>query len=224
MLVAAGAVAATLVVWGASASDVALWHDPPPADPAPAPDADLDPVEIDLPDRPLPEEPAEPGDPPDLSWVFQALLVVMAVAVVVLLVRNVRFGPRRSRAARRAIEPLPDVDLAEAIEEVAEDLHQRLARGTPRNAIVECWVLLEDAVAAAGPGRRPAETSAEFTARVIGEHSVDPLAIDRLAELYREARFSRHELVERHREEAIAALDALRAQLAAHAQAAVAEP
>lgn len=224
MLVAAGAVAATLVVWAATASDVALWHDPPPADPAPPPDAEADPIEIDLPERPLPEEPAEPGDPPDLSLVMRILLVLVAVGALVLLVRNVRLAPRRRREARRAVEPLPDIDLAEAIEEVAEDLHQRLARGTPRNAIVECWVLLEDAVAAAGPGRRPAETSAEFTARVIGEHSVDPVAIDRLAELYREARFSRHELVERHRAEAIGALDALRAQLAAHAEAAVAEP
>ena len=111
------------------------------------------------------------------------------------------------------------------VDDLADDLHRRLRGGTPRNAIVQCWIVLEDAVAATGHGRMPSETSAEFTARVIGERAVDATAIGELAALYREARFSRHELDEHHRGAAVEAVERLRRQLrsaAASADAAAA--
>jgi len=43
-----------------------------------------------------------------------------------------------------------------------------LQEGTPRNAIVACWLRLEKAAGQAGVARHPAETSTEFTARVHG--------------------------------------------------------
>lgn len=216
-LVAAGALAATVVVWSAAASDVELWHEAPPGEPSRQEiEVEPEPVEAEREPPEFPEAPDDPGEGPDLSWALPVLLAVIAAAVLALILRNVRFGPRRPKPHDKSIDPLPEIDLADVVDEVADDLHERLARGTPRNAIVECWVILEDAVAAAGRGRRPAETSAEFTARVIGEHSVDATAIDRLAALYREARFSHHELDEDHRDAAVAALESLRRQLRGH--------
>ena len=58
-------------------------------------------------------------------------------------------------------------------------------------------------VAATGLPRDPAETSTEFTERVIGTWDVDRLRLGDLAALYREARFSVHELDEAHRDRAI---------------------
>lgn len=217
-LVAAGALASTVVVWSAAASDVELWHEAPPRERSEQQvDVEIDPVEAPevLPE--FPEEPGEPGDGPDLSLVFKIVLGLGAAVLLTLVVlRLLRLGGTGRRTRRQAaIVPLPEVDLAEVVDDVADDLYRRLASGTPRNAIVECWVVLEDAVAATGRGRRPSETSAEFTARVIGEHSVDATAIGRLAALYREARFSRHELAEDHRAAAVAAVESLRRQLRA---------
>jgi hypothetical protein len=81
--------------------------------------------------------------------------------------------------------------------------------GTPRNAIVECWHRFESEGAAAGLERRVWETSAEYTLRVLDLVEAYQPAVLRLAELYREARFSEHEVTEDHRAKALEALDAI---------------
>ena len=90
-----------------------------------------------------------------------------------------------------------------------------LLDGAPRNAIVQCWLQLERDVAAAGLRRDPADTSLEFTERVLARYAVDSEAIDDLAARYREARFSDHQLDESARDAALAALDRLHQTLAA---------
>jgi hypothetical protein len=75
---------------------------------------------------------------------------------------------------------------------------------------------LEADVAAAGLPRRTTETSSEYVERVIGRSSVDPLPITELAALYREARFSVHELRDEHRDRASRALDDVVAALDSH--------
>jgi hypothetical protein len=71
---------------------------------------------------------------------------------------------------------------------------------------VACWLRLEQVIAAAGFPRHRSETSAEFTVRVLKVLDVDPRAISALARLYREARFSTHELGEDARTTAESAL------------------
>lgn len=82
-----------------------------------------------------------------------------------------------------------------------------LAQGKPRNAIVRCWVDLEDVTERAGMDRDWSETSSEFTARVLGVLGMEKDSVDRLAALYREARFSAHPVTEQMRDEAVAAID-----------------
>jgi hypothetical protein len=96
-----------------------------------------------------------------------------------------------------------------------------LAQGDPRNAIVRCWVDLEDATEQAGMDRDRSETSSEFTTRVLSLWGVNQGSIDRLAALYREARFSAHSVTPQMRDDAVAAIDEIHRQLAPHPGAGV---
>lgn len=91
-----------------------------------------------------------------------------------------------------------------------------LAERDPRNAVVACWVAVEDAAERGGIDRDHAETSAEFTQRVLTRWSVDPGTIAELAALYREARFSRHPVTEQQRDRALAAVEQVNTQLVRH--------
>ena len=121
------------------------------------------------------------------------------------------------RRPRITLHEDPSFDIPEVPVELLRSADQRIAllrTGAPRNAIVAAWLDLETSVAATGLPRDPAETSTEFTERVIGTWDVDRLRLGDLAALYREARFSVHELGEAHRERALLDLETLHADLA----------
>lgn len=165
---------------------------------------------------PSPETGAPAADSEPSTW-FTWLLVGLAVAAVAVVLVAVAWGVRSlwRRPRVTAIEsheaPLSPDELAAA----AALQRARLGEGTPRNAIVAAWVELEAAAARAGAARDPAETSSEYVERVLRSWPVDAAAISRFAALYREARFSEHELDESHRAAAAQALDTLETQLAA---------
>jgi Domain of unknown function (DUF4129) len=99
--------------------------------------------------------------------------------------------------------------------DAAEDQLAALHRGTPRNAIVACWLALNAATVRAGLPEVSSLTSQEYLVRAIGALGLDPPAITELGKLYREARFSTHEMVESQRELAGRSLSVLVDQLAA---------
>ena len=94
---------------------------------------------------------------------FYACLAVFAIIVLTLAWRhrpNLRLRrPRRPSAVE--FDALDDV--AAAITADADAQRSALQRGAPRNAIVECWLLLEAAVVDVGVQRDPSDTSSEFT-------------------------------------------------------------
>lgn len=141
-------------------------------------------------------------------WLAVGFFALVGAALLWFLVTR-RRPPRPDRPDDG--EPLFDVprELAAA----ADHLGALLRQGSPRNAIVACWVALEAAVERSGLGHHPAETSTELTTRVLAHYSVDQHAIDELAALYREARFSVHDLDEHDRDLAASALDELAVQL-----------
>lgn len=141
-------------------------------------------------------------------------LVVAAMAAATLLWRHrPTFERRRRRRERdRPLDVLADV--ATNIGDSADAQRAALGRGSPRNAIIECWLLLEAAVSDAGVQRLAADTSTELTQRVLADHDVDAAAIAGLAALYREARFSDHEMGETSRQEAVDALGRVHDSLA----------
>lgn len=157
--------------------------------------------------------PADTG----LAWIGDLLswLVVLGLLLVVALVLR-QLWRRRPRLPEGrgtlAAEPLP-FEAARSVERDSARQRSGLEEGDPRNGIVRCWMLLEESVAEAGLRRDGAETSSEYTVRVLRALDLDPRTIGRLAALYREARFSEHPLGERHRDEARDLLDALHAEL-----------
>ncbi len=182
--------------------------------------------------RPLPvgePDDAAPGDreePPPGPVEIPRILGVVLEAVgfgllAALLVYLGAAGWRRRprlRWQRRVGVGLdgPD-DLAAAVTADAADQRAALLRGEPRNAIVGCWLRLEAAVTDAGVAPDPTDTASELTARVLSTYPIDRDALDRLAALYREARFSSHPMDERSRAAAVDALDGVHEGLRRHA-------
>lgn len=179
-------------------------------------------------------EPAIPGvdgetldrerdDPPGWLTPVAALAQVATIAVVLYLAyRALRWASRLRRERQRGRQRGPDFPfevldepqrVAEAIVTDASEQRMLLLEGAPRNAVVACWHRFETQASSVGLAREPWETSSEFTLRLLDLVSAEPQAVSELATLYREARFSDHELGEEARERAIAALDSLHRQL-----------
>ncbi len=78
---------------------------------------------------------------------------------------------------------------------------------------MECWHRFEELAESSGVRRLPWETSSEFTIRLLDRVSADEGAVGELAELYRDARYSRHEVGEDSRDRATAALDRIHRSL-----------
>ena len=151
--------------------------------------------------------------------------VVMLAALITfvrwLLVRTWRRGARDPEPDEVEFDPL-DAPARMAGAMVADAAGQRQAlveTGSARNAIVECWHRFEQQAEMAGVHRQRWETSSEFTLRVLDRLSADPRAVMTLAELYRDARHSRHEISEESRREATEALDAVHRSLGSRAGA-----
>jgi hypothetical protein len=213
VLVAAGFLVLVLV---ASGDVVHVFHDPPPSA--------GDHGHVDSPppgERPAaederPESHDEGGSTNWLAGVALVLVVLLGALLVWSLVStwvNWRPDGLRRRQVEPIITPLPLVEPPVVVLDEDAQL-AALLHGSPRNAIVACWLRMEEDVARAGLPKHPAETSTEYTTRVLSSSSLDP-AVDELAALYREARFSRHELAQEHRDRPLSALQRIHASLLA---------
>ena len=176
-------------------------------------DADDDPVEE--------ARKKDRGEPPGWVGAVAFLLELLTVSVVAFLVLRLlrRLHQAWRGRSRRRRAPPAEVDfevlgtaahVAEVIEEDAVEQRAELAaEGEPRNAIVACWHRFEQQAVRGGVVRRPWQTTAEFVLGVLDLVSADRGAVTRLADLYREARFSEHELSEADRLAALEALDTI---------------
>jgi hypothetical protein len=157
-----------------------------------------------------------------LAFGLQLLLLTVFVCGVVLGARVVRESWGRRRDPRPPAPGQVAFDVLDAPDVLVRELaggaaaqRELLRAGTPRNAIVEVWNRFETLASNVGATRRPWETSSEFTLRVLEAVDADSTAVTRLAALYREARFSDHELAEEHRAAALSALEVIHAGLTA---------
>lgn len=198
------------------------------------------PPRLEAPDRPRSGEPGSRDDPvggdspvvvdsaqdsgsgpTSLTRVITIVILLLALIIGgVAVAAGLRAVVRRrtlDATTRRGITHESDLE-ADAdppdalVHEVARGL-QLASEGSPRNAIVATWIRLEEATVAAGFEPHDWETPAEFVRRALTTYAVDEQDIGRLADLYREARFSEHPITEAHRDEAIDCLRRLRAQL-----------
>ena len=166
-----------------------------------------------------------PGPPPE-SGVVPMIVVGVALAAMVGIVVAQLAADRR----RRRPPPTPAERLVELLDDTLEDLERE---PDPRRAVIGAWARMEAGLAAAGLPRRPAEAPFEYAGRVLETAlagrgtAVGPLrpgSVHRLTGLFERAKFSHHDIGEADRDQAIAALRAVRQDLAeAFEQAAPAE-
>ena len=208
---AAAGAAMVLLVVAASSGPVRLWTAPVTQERTSATTVAAALVRVPAPTRvavPIVRRETRGVSLPPVVGLLLAAFVVAAIVRAARGWRGLRLGRGRQRRRTDPIDVLPDVPAATGGLDVdLEAARTVLAQGTPRNAIVACWMRLERDAGAAGLVRATAETSAEFVERVVATASVDPVPIGELAALYREARFSRHDLDDDHRVRALAALD-----------------
>jgi hypothetical protein len=217
-LTAIGAACFLLAAWVTTAPNVPILRGVVPSDSSDRPRG-LPPIQqpVDA-NPPKTQRSTGHGLSLELTILLYAVLLLLLLAVSVLIVRKVVITRRlrRERVGAAAAEAIDDGwELA-----VSDDLARSatrgltaLAQGEPRNAIVRCWIELEDAVERVGRARDPALTSEEFTAEVLQRYAIGRVEIEMLGALYREARFSEHPMSESHRDSAIRALTTLRDEL-----------
>ncbi|KHK96887.1 hypothetical protein LK09_13645 [Microbacterium mangrovi] len=145
--------------------------------------------------------PADAGPNEVQRVLMLVVLLVACVAAAVLLYRILR----RLGAVRRVRQDAAAhrIEVTSAGEVIAESAPAAapIVRGLARalqilddersadDAIVRAWLGLEEASAASGAGRRPAETPSEYAARVVARFDTDRRAAAVLLDLYQGVRF-----------------------------------
>ena len=156
-----------------------------------------------------------------VGWVVKLMLLACLLLLLYYATRAlVRYLQDRTIRARPKRPDYVDFDvlddpepLIDQMREDADEQFELLLGGHPRNAIVACWDRFEEQAERVKASRRSWETSSEFTLRLLEAVSADAAAVSRLEALYREARFSEHDIGEDQRQDAVEALRAIHASL-----------
>jgi Domain of unknown function (DUF4129) len=166
------------------------------------------------PDRRTTEQTADAPGMGALGVLAQAILIVVAGALLYLSGRAAMRTWRRTKYEQP--EPpdelqrmVPPLELVDAIDEGLA----AMAAGPIDDVVIECWVRLEDAAAAAGVERLTSETASELASRVLDDLHAPPSAVEDLLARYRTARYSQHHLGEDDRAVAIRSLEEIRAAI-----------
>jgi len=154
---------------------------------------------------------------PVLITVVQAVCLLVVVAVVILLVVLLIRGAAQRRVAYDApgVRPTRRQTTEEMLAAVDRGLVELDDDGDPRRAVIACWVRLEGAAEAAGVPHKPGDTSTDLVVRLLGSRSVNSAVLNDFAAVYREARYSPHQVDASMRDDARAALRLLRDELGA---------
>ncbi|TQM96139.1 uncharacterized protein DUF4129 [Ornithinimicrobium humiphilum] len=169
-------------------------------------------VTLEPQDEPPPQE--EGGDERVTQWSFNLALVLWLMALVATLLMVLRWLSRQRLESQERREVAEEEELVALLEATSDEVrYQALSEGDPRNAVVACWVALEEAVRRSGLPPERSETAVELTSRVLGRWQVDEDAIRTLCDAYREARFSRHPVTEEQRTLAVDALERIHLDL-----------
>lgn len=144
-------------------------------------------------------------DPASIDWlvvglVFFAALVGFAILAAVLVRPKGRSMPELE--ARKELERMLD--------ETLDDLRRER---DPRKAVIAAYARMERSLGSYGLARRPAEAPLEYLGRVLAELTGSAAAARRLTRLFERAKFSEHSIDARMKEDAIAAVGAVRDEL-----------
>jgi hypothetical protein len=135
-----------------------------------------------------------------LAWVAAGLYGMFRLTLAAAGIR------RRKRDARDAAadDPYPEAKAAQArrLAAALADSMAELEEGDARRAVINAWLRLERTAAGAGTHREAADTAEDLVGKVLIRHDVSPVALRQLADLYREARYSPHDVDESMRGQA----------------------
>jgi hypothetical protein len=131
------------------------------------------------------------------------LFILGGVAILVM---------RRRESIPADVEEAVEAALIHAVDVTIDDLRRE---SDPRRAIVAAYASMERVLAAHGLPRPPADAPLEYLARILLELEVRESAVRTLTQSFEYARFSPHEIGPAMKDEAIAALVAVRADLLA---------
>jgi len=154
--------------------------------------------------------PAQPGTERRLHFRWEAgalvvALIVLAAVAIVLLRR------RRPLEPEQDDESLPEA-LGLAFDESLDDLRRE---PDARLAVIAAYARAEGVLGRHGLPRRPAEAPLEYLSRVLLALRVRAAAVLELTELFERAKFSTHRIDAGMKDDAIAALVAVREDLRA---------
>jgi Domain of unknown function (DUF4129) len=148
-----------------------------------------------------------PGGPTAESGVVPLIVAGVALAAMIAIVVAQLVADRR----RRRPPKTPGEWLVELLDDTLEDLERE---PDPRRAVIGAWARMEAGLAAAGLPRHPSEAPFEYAARVLESALARPDSVHRLTGLFERAKFSHHTIGQADRDQAIAALRAVRQELA----------
>jgi hypothetical protein len=151
-----------------------------------------------------------PGHEPSLVWIPVAaggalVLLLVGVLAARLVGRRLPAKPAAMRLARQ---------LASALDETIEDLE---AEPDARRAVIAAYARMETVLAAGGLARQASETPLEYVSRALTQLETSAGAARRLTDLFERAKFSRHAVDRSMKDDALAALVAVRDDLRAGA-------
>ncbi|MDQ1721462.1 MAG: hypothetical protein QOI26_1196 [Pseudonocardiales bacterium] len=153
-----------------------------------------------------------------IQFVLTGTLLLAVLGLVVVFWPRLPAWLRSRRMPRtvRPVEPAPD-DLVGQVWNTLRSTMSQLADGQVRDGVILCWRRLEQTAEAAGLRRSPADTSSDLAERLLASLPVSEAPLNRLAGLYREARFSSHPIPAAAVRQARADLGQLRSELEAGA-------
>ncbi len=140
-----------------------------------------------------------------LSWIagLGSIALLAAAAAAVWYASRTAKQPDKARLSQAE-------EVSAALDESLTDLR---AEPDPRRAIIAAYAHMERALAAAGLPRRPAEAPLEYLERALVDLDATAGSARRLTDLFRIAKFSDHPVDAQAKEDAIAALEAVRDEL-----------
>jgi uncharacterized protein (DUF486 family) len=144
---------------------------------------------------------------PTFEWpVLAAAAAVLAIAVFFA------YRSYRARKLRKVVvlEPTVAQDFAATIGDVIGELE---AEPDPRRAVIAAYARMEGVLGRHGLKRKPSETPVEYLGRILGGLTSRSDAVARLTRLFELAKFSRHDIDDSMKRDAIESLRAIRADL-----------
>lgn len=149
-------------------------------------------------------KPAAAPQEPQFQW-----SVVVAAAVLGAAGLGAYAIVRRRKPELREGAALTEA-LAFALDDAIDDVR---AETDPRRAVIKAYARMEQILGAYGLPRAAAETPYEYLARTLQTLATSAASVERLTDLFERAKFSLHDIGPEMREDAIAALTAVRDEL-----------